>query len=150
MMDRICTGCGTYNPAAMKFCPACGTEANPLVTTFKAYHNAIGFLASYPNLSNNLVYPTLGLAGEAGELAEKVKKLWRNHGVMGLGHKNLTDPLEIALREGAIKEAGDCLWYLDAIARELKTTLEEIAQQNVIKLLDRRERGVIKSEGDNR
>lgn len=143
--------------------------------TFQQYHeDTVAKTASYPALGDNLAYPALGLAGEAGELAEKaaalsdhvlrlnahvgcavekIKKMWRNYGIMGLLHKTnpvFTDPKVAALREGLLKEAGDVLWYLDAIAFEAGTTLEEIARMNAHKVQDRVVRGVVKSEGDNR
>jgi NTP pyrophosphatase (non-canonical NTP hydrolase) len=111
---------------------------------FQEYHDKVNRLAQYPNIGDNLVYPALGLAGETGEVVDKIKKLWRNQGVtMG----SALMPLQ---RADLIKELGDVLWYLDALATEAGTSLENIAIQNVVKLLDRNERGVIKSEGDNR
>ena len=122
--------------------------------TFRQYHaDTVAKTASYPAIGDNLVYPALGAAGEAGELAEKVKKLWRNFGMVGMMHGNsvmLTEPKVAELREGILKEAGDVLWYLDAIAFEAGTTLEEIARMNARKVQDRVARGVVKSEGDNR
>lgn len=129
--------------------------------TFEDYQRNALLTASYPDRGRNLVYPALGVAGEAGELAEKVKKLWRNHGIMSGDFIKASDctvencpicpklPGNI-LREGIIAEAGDVLWYLAAIAYELGISLEEIAQKNLAKLADRRDRNVIKSQGDNR
>ncbi len=138
--------------------------------TFEQYHEDVGSLASYPCVGNNMPYPALGLAGESGELlekavalldhasriqgfvgraVEKVKKLWRNCGLMGVQNVKL-DTKAADLRTGLIKEAGDVLWYLDAIATEAGTTLEEVALLNAEKLNDRAARGVIKAEGDNR
>ena len=87
-----------------------------------------------------LVYPTLGLANEAGEVAGKVKKLFRDKG------GNISD----ADREALKGELGDVLWYLAQIATELDLTLEEIAAANLTKLFDRLERGKIKGDGDTR
>lgn len=115
--------------------------------SFEQYDAAIGKYEAYPDCGHNLVYPALGLAGEAGELAEKVKKLWRNHGITD--GRLPASMVEYHL-QGIIKEAGDVLWYLNAIAREMGTTLAEIAQENVRKLTDRAARNVIKGEGDNR
>ena len=95
-------------------------------------------------VDGNLVYPALGLVGEAGEYADKVKKHWRNTGSMSAGNMTGAQKLEFA------KELGDNLWYLAVSAKELGFTLEYIAQLNINKLMDRRKRGVIKSEGDNR
>lgn len=82
------------------------------------------------------VYQCLGLAGEAGEFVDKIKKAWRNG-----------TPLD---RDAALRELGDVLWYLTAIAVELGSSLAEVAQMNIAKLADRAARGVIKSEGDER
>ena len=94
---------------------------------------AIG-MAIYPT-GYRIIYPTLGLTGEAGEVAEKVKKTLRDGGL------NV---------EGLRKELGDVLWYLAALARDLGLTLEEIAQENLKKLQDRKDRGVLKGSGDDR
>lgn len=82
------------------------------------------------------VYYALGLAGEAGELADKIKKAWRNQ-----------KPLD---NIAVLRELGDVLWYLTAIAVHLGSSLEEVAAMNIDKLADRAARGVIKSEGDDR
>jgi NTP pyrophosphatase (non-canonical NTP hydrolase) len=100
--------------------------------------------ASYPNLGHNLVYPALGMAGESGEAADKIKKFWRNFGVTD--GAALTSEQKLAL----LKEVGDVLWYIAAIATELGHPLALVAELNLAKLQDRQERGVIKSEGDNR
>lgn len=96
--------------------------------------------AKYPNIGNNTVYPVLGLCGEAGEVAEKIKKIQRDkNGVM-----SDEDRQEIA------KELGDVLWYISAMSNELDMSLQEIAEINLTKLFSRRERGVISGNGDNR
>lgn len=100
--------------------------------------------ADYPMLGENLVYPALGCAEEAGEVAGKVKKLWRNKGKMSA--KELTKDE----RDSIIKEMGDNLWYLAALATELRIGLSDVCAINLDKLADRKARGVIKSEGDNR
>ena len=123
---------------------------------FKEYSDLILPLAKYPNVGNNFIYPLLGLAGEAGEAAEKGKKLWRDFGIMG--QKEIPPVVELlnkgvelsALRTGALKELGDVLWYIAAAANELGSSLEEVAQMNADKLLDRNSRGVIGGSGDNR
>jgi NTP pyrophosphatase (non-canonical NTP hydrolase) len=96
--------------------------------------------ATYPGAGENLVYPTLGLAGEAGEVAEKVKKLLRDDGGV------MSDERRAALAG----ELGDVLWYVAQVATEAHLDLEEIAQANLDKLLSRKERGVLSGSGDTR
>ncbi len=104
------------------------------------YQTAALQVAIYPNRGSNFVYPALGLVGEAGEVAEKLKKVIRdNEGV-------LTDPV----RDAVAKELGDTLWYLAALAFEMDYDLNEIAQINIDKLNSRKERGVLSGSGDNR
>jgi NTP pyrophosphatase (non-canonical NTP hydrolase) len=96
--------------------------------------------ATYPGAGDNIVYPTLGLAGEAGEVAEKVKKLLRDDDGV------LSDE-----RRGALAgELGDVLWYVAQVATEAGLDLEEIAQGNLDKLLSRQRRGVLSGSGDSR
>ena len=102
--------------------------------TFKEYQEMARSTAIYPR-DRAIIYPALGLSGEAGEVAEKVKK-WIRDG-------NL-DNNEIA------KELGDVLWYIAALAGDLGITMEEIAEQNIQKLRDRSARGKIQGSGDNR
>lgn len=96
--------------------------------------------AIYPSVGTNLVYPTLGLAGEAGELANKVKKIERD----GLGELDLDAWMAL------IEEAGDALWYIAALAHELGVTLDDVAVINVHKLIGRAERGTLQGIGDTR
>lgn len=87
-----------------------------------------------------LSYPALGLAGEAGEVAEHAKKAIRDDG--GLISEE---------RRGAMaKELGDVLWYVAQLASELDLDLEDIAQANLEKLLSRQRRGVLSGSGDER
>ncbi len=87
-----------------------------------------------------IVYPTLGLVNEAGELAGKVKKIFRDkNGVVS-----------DADREALKYELGDVLWYLAQIATELNLSLDDIAQANIDKLMSRLERNAIQGEGDYR
>jgi NTP pyrophosphatase (non-canonical NTP hydrolase) len=96
--------------------------------------------AIYPNQGQNFAYPTLGLLGEAGEVADKLKKVIRdNDGV-------LTD----TVKDAVAKELGDVMWYLAVLAHELDYDLATIAQINLDKLASRLERGVISGSGDNR
>ncbi|MDO8265915.1 MAG: nucleoside triphosphate pyrophosphohydrolase family protein [Candidatus Saccharibacteria bacterium] len=82
----------------------------------------------------------LGLVGEAGEVAEKFKKIVRDKG----GEITSQDRTDIQ------KELGDVLWYVSALAEYLDLTLEEVAEKNLEKLFSRRDRGVQKGSGDNR
>lgn len=86
------------------------------------------------------VAKVLGLVGEAGEVAEKFKKIVRDK----QGKITEEDKREI------IKELGDVLWYISAIASYLDTPLEELAQKNLDKLFSRRDRGTARGSGDNR
>ena len=96
--------------------------------------------AIYPSQGNNLYYPALGLAGEAGEVCNKIKKIMRDqHGVPTPEQKQ-----EIG------KELGDVLWYLATLATELDSHLSCIAVTNLEKLADRKKRNVLGGTGDNR
>jgi NTP pyrophosphatase (non-canonical NTP hydrolase) len=86
-----------------------------------------------------IIYPALGLAGETGEVVDKIKKVIRNGG-------NFSDETKAEIA----KELGDVLWYIAAMSRQLGFTLEQIGEMNIQKLADRKNRGVLKSEGDNR
>lgn len=98
--------------------------------TFEEYQGEAKQTALYPNRLNNLEYPTLGLAGEAGEVANIVKKIQRDHG------GEITDETRAKLKD----ELGDVLWYISACADELGLTLAEIAEFNVAKLAARHNR----------
>jgi NTP pyrophosphatase (non-canonical NTP hydrolase) len=112
--------------------------------SFTEYSADASGTATYPNLGENLVYPAMGLVGEAGEVCDKVKKIWRNQGTMSGQELNSLD------REKILLEMGDVLWYLDAMCAEMGITLQTVARLNIEKLKDRWARGVIKSEGDSR
>jgi NTP pyrophosphatase (non-canonical NTP hydrolase) len=84
-------------------------------------------------------YYALGLTGEAGEYADKIKKSYRLE-----GYRTPLDPKAAAL------ELGDVLWYLTMSAAILGFTLEQIAEMNVEKLIARRNKGTLGGEGDNR
>ena len=107
---------------------------------FDLYQDKADETAIYPNKGDNLYYPALGLAGEAGEVCEKVKKIMRDKG----GVLSEADALEIS------KELGDVLWYLSAIACEINVALSTVAEDNIDKLHSRKERGRLQGSGDNR
>ncbi len=107
---------------------------------FNSYQQAAAQTAVYPNLGNNFVYPTLGLVGEAGEVAEKIKKVLRDD----------NGQLSAEKKQELMKELGDVLWYVARLAAELGLELEQVAQYNLAKLTSRQERGKLGGSGDNR
>ena len=96
--------------------------------------------AIYPDKDKNFIYPTLGLVGESGEVAEKIKKILRDK------NGNFDYESKIALR----KELGDVLWYLSNLCDELDFSLDEVAEENLEKLNNRLSRGKISGSGDSR
>lgn len=108
------------------------------------YQEKAGATAKYPGAGNEFVYPALGLVGEAGEVADKFKKLIRDHGIA-----HPSDIPEEAKEELA-KELGDVLWYVSRLSSELGYELEDVAQRNIDKLYSRKERGTLSGSGDNR
>jgi len=96
--------------------------------------------ALYPNVGSNAIYPTLGLVGEAGEVADKVKKILRDK--KGIFDKESKDAIKF--------ELGDVLWYISQLSNELGYELEEVANANLEKLNSRQSRGQIQGSGDNR
>ena len=107
--------------------------------TFNEYQEAAGKTSVYPR-ELRMVYPLIGLAGETGEVAEKVKKTIRdNDGVFDEDEK-----LEIA------KELGDVLWYVSAIAGDMGYRLDDIARLNLEKIQSRDERDMLHGNGDTR
>ncbi len=107
---------------------------------FKTYQKDSRQTAKYVDAGKNFIYPTLGLASEAGEVAGKVKKIMRDDGM------NVSEEK----REQIKDELGDVLWYVAQVATEFNLDLEEIAKNNLDKLLSRMERGVLGGSGDNR
>jgi NTP pyrophosphatase (non-canonical NTP hydrolase) len=107
---------------------------------FKEYQDKSRETALYPNLGKNFIYPTLGLVGEAGEIAEKIKKVLRDN----------KGEINDERRDNIKKELGDVLWYLSQLGTELGLSLNDIAETNISKLQSRKERGVIGGDGDNR
>lgn len=86
------------------------------------------------------VFYALGLAGETGELVDKVKKLHRDKGGQFTGRD----------KQALLLEAGDVLWYLTRLVAHFGSSLDEVAAFNLLKLADREERGVLNGEGDDR
>lgn len=107
---------------------------------FTTYQTKSRRTAKYPEIGHAVIYPTLGLANEAGEVAGKVKKIFRDKGGV-IGE---------AEREALKGELGDVLWYLAQVCTELGLSLDEVAEHNIEKLYSRLERGQIGGEGDNR
>ncbi len=107
---------------------------------FRNYQLEARLTAQYPDVGHNPIYPTLGLAGEAGEVAEKVKKVLRDKGGM----------LESRTGNEIKLELGDVLWYVSQLATELEISLDDIAKANLDKLASRAQRGKISGSGDER
>ena len=109
------------------------------MTTLNEYQNLAMQTAVFP-LDKGLDYLVNGLTSEAGELAGHYAKAIRDEN----GH------ISPERRKLMLKEAGDTLWMLAGLARELDTNLEAVAQMNLNKLADRKQRGVLAGSGDNR
>ena len=109
------------------------------MSDFNAYQRSASRTAIYPD-EHRILYPALGLAGEAGEVANKVKKLIRD------GIENRPEDW----REQIASEIGDVLWYCAALATDLNLTLGMIAAQNEKKLSARKRAGAIGGDGDTR
>lgn len=109
-----------------------------LFADFDRYQYMSRLTAVYPDIGKNIIYPTLGLNGEAGEIAEKVKKYLRD------------DRYFPAVRDEIIAELGDVLWYVSALCCELDVDMSDIAQSNVDKLQSRAKRNRLSGSGDKR
>ncbi|MCI0550680.1 MAG: nucleoside triphosphate pyrophosphohydrolase family protein [Anaerolineae bacterium] len=107
---------------------------------FNDYQTKSRRTAKYPTIGHGVIYPTLGLVNEAGEVAGKIKKVFRDK----------DGQINEETREALKAELGDVLWYLAQIATELDLSLNDIAESNIAKLYDRLERGKIRGDGDNR
>ena len=107
---------------------------------FNDYQTKSRKTAGYPAIGHSVIYPTLGLVNEAGEVAGKIKKVFRDK------DGQISDETRAALKA----ELGDVLWYIAQVATELNLSLDEIAEYNIAKLHDRLERGQIQGDGDNR
>ncbi len=107
---------------------------------FTDYQTKSRATAKYPAIGHAVIYPTLGLVNEAGEVAGKIKKVFRD--------KN--GEISPETREALKAELGDVLWYLAQTCTELELSLDEVAESNITKLMDRQARGKIQGDGDNR
>lgn len=110
-----------------------------IMINFKEYQTQALSTKIYPN-NMKVVYPLIGLSGEVGELAEKIKKTIRDNNSV------FTDEIKNEIK----KEIGDILWYLASIADDLGITLNDAAECNINKILSRYNRNKIHGEGDNR
>ena len=110
------------------------------ISTIDEYQTAALDSAVYPE-STAIVYPTLGLTGEAGEVADKVKKVIRDKN----GDFDNED-----IRKEIAKELSDVMWYAATLAHDLGYSLTDICQLNIQKLQSRKLRGVLHGSGDNR
>lgn len=112
--------------------------------TFEEYQQqAISTLTTdhaYGDISAELMAQILGLVGESGEVAEKVKKLVRDH------DGRISDEA----RKELLKELGDILWYVNAVSHLLGSNINDVAKNNLEKVLSRKSRGTTKGAGDNR
>lgn len=121
--------------------------------TLDEYQRLADTTAVYPGKGTilGLIYVSLGL-GEAGEAQGKVKKVLRDDLEFEDGVYTFSPDLKLTddRREQIKSEASDILWYLAALSTELEMTLGELAEYNLHKLFDRKERGVLKGSGDNR
>ncbi len=117
-----------------------GTAATPDATAFDSYQQASRKTWNHVAMDDPIVYPTMGLLNEAGEVAGKVKKIFRDRG----GAISEED------RQALRKELGDVLWYLAQICTELDLDMSDVAQANIRKLYDRYDRGTIRGDGDER
>ena len=107
---------------------------------FHTYQQRSRATACYPDAGANPIYPTLGLCGEAGEVADKVKKVLRDQG--GEFSAEVITALQL--------ELGDVLWYVAQLATELGLELDQVAQANLEKFASRSARNVISGSGDSR
>ncbi len=107
---------------------------------FNDYQTKSRATAKYPAIGHAVIYPTLGLVNEAGEVAGKIKKVFRDR----------DGQITPETREALKAELGDVLWYLAQTCTELELSLDEVAEANLTKLLDRQSRGKIQGDGDNR
>ena len=109
------------------------------ISDLDMYQQVAKTTAIYPR-EQAIIYPTLGLTGEAGEVANKVKKIIRD----GTNKNNENLVQEISA------EIGDCLWYISVLADDIGVKLSDIANSNLEKLENRKKKGTIHGSGDDR
>ena len=107
---------------------------------FNKYQKLAKKTAVYPNIGKNFTYPTIGLMGEAGEVANKIKKLIRDDG----------SKITKERREELKAEIGDMLWYIAQLSTELGLKLSDVAKYNIEKLAKRQIENKLHGSGDNR
>lgn len=107
---------------------------------FSEYQVLSSHFAVYPDCGENPIYPTLGLCGETGEVAEKVKKVVRDRN--GVFDQEAITAITL--------ELGDVLWYVAQLANELDINLDEVADNNLDKLRNRKRKGTLQGNGDDR
>lgn len=101
----------------------------------------LGTTATYKPIGGySFIYPLFGFEGEAGEVTEKIKKVFRDKNGVFSEEDNVA----------ILKELGDTLWYLTQLSREFGSSLKEVAKLNIEKLEGRRERGTLHGSGDDR
>ena len=121
-----------------------GTQTNEThkykrISDLDMYQQVAKQTAIYPR-EQAIIYPTLGLTGEAGEVANKVKKIIRDDG----------NKINKGLVQEISAEIGDCLWYISVLADDIGIKLSDIANANLIKLANRKKKGTIHGSGDTR
>ena len=109
------------------------------ISDLDMYQQVAKTTAIYPR-EQAIIYPTLGLTGEAGEVANKVKKIIRDDG----------NKINESLVQEISAEIGDCLWYISVLADDIGVKLSDIANSNLEKLENRKKKGTIHGSGDDR
>ena len=107
---------------------------------FNDYKQKSRKTAKYPAIGHPVIYPALGLVNEAGEVAGKIKKVFRDK------DGQINEETRSALKA----ELGDVLWYVAQVCTELGLSMDEVAAYNIDKLYSRLERGTIRGDGDDR
>jgi len=107
---------------------------------FDEYQRLASRMAIYPRIGDNIYYPAIALAGESGEVCNKISKIMRDHNDV------ITDAMRLELE----KELGDVLWNLSQLATELCLSLDEVAINNLRKLKSRKNRNKLHGSGNHR